>query len=124
HSRILVVVDTDPLPIHMRSSLFTADRSNTLHVEEAIRLEDAVAEHIRSWHVLRELENGLIREAITGDDKSVSTLKVAQQISRAVNFRGFSLRGSSEGRGRDSEVASARIMRRAGAASWELYVEP
>ncbi len=38
--RILVVVDTDPLPLAMRSSIFTADRTELLRSTDAVRLEE------------------------------------------------------------------------------------
>jgi hypothetical protein len=97
--RILVVVETDVLPIQVRTSLFTADRSDTVRNEDAIRLEDDITGVLKDWYELRDLENQLTREAITGRDANRPTRKVAEQISRALKFPGFSTgtRGTSGG---------------------------
>jgi len=39
NDRILVVVDTDDLPIRVRTGLFTADRSELVRGDAALRLE-------------------------------------------------------------------------------------
>ncbi len=97
--RILVAVETDTLPIEVRTSLFTADRSDTIRNEDAIQLEEAIAGFLKGWHELQALENEAIREAISGPSEGRSTLKIAQQISRALEFRlrGFSVSGRGEG---------------------------
>src|SRR6266568_385147 len=87
YDRILVEVETDTLPIEVRTSLFTADRSDTIRNEDAIQLEEAIAGFLKGWHELQALENELIREAISGPSEGRSTLKIAQQISRALEYR-------------------------------------
>jgi hypothetical protein len=97
--RILVEVETDTLPIEVRTSLFTADRSDTVRNEDAIQLQEAIAGHLKGWHELQALEKQLVREAISGPSEGRSTLKIAQQISRALEFRlrGFSMGGRGQG---------------------------
>jgi hypothetical protein len=95
YDRILVVVETDDLPIELRTSLFTADRSGLVRNDAAILLEEQVSGFIEDWNELREINAELIREAIAGDDKSAPALKVAEEISRAMRVRGFSLSGAT-----------------------------
>jgi hypothetical protein len=97
--RLLAVVETDALPIEVRTSLFTADRSDTVRNEAAIKLEDAVAATLRDWDELVALNNDLIREAITGRDEGRPTRKVAEQISRALRYPGFGEGGGGSGGG-------------------------
>jgi hypothetical protein len=97
--RLLVVVQTDALPIEVRSSLFTADRSDTIRNEEAIRLEHAITGALKEWTELQTLNNDLIREAISGQDAHRSTRRIADQISRALRFPGFSADGRGTGAG-------------------------
>jgi hypothetical protein len=52
---VLITVETDPLPIEVRTDFFTAERSGTRASAEARRLEDAVAEFIRDWDELRKI---------------------------------------------------------------------
>ena len=43
---VLVVVETDPLPIAVRTDFFTADRAGMRASEETLRLESSVAEFL------------------------------------------------------------------------------
>ena len=61
---LLVVVETDPLPIAVRTDFFTADRSGVRASEEALRLESELAGFLDGWDELRELNAELIRESI------------------------------------------------------------
>ena len=97
--RLLAVVETDALPIEVRTSLFTADRSDTVRNEDAIRLEDAVAATLQEWDELVTLNNELIREAIAGRDEGRPTRKIAEQISRALRYPGFAEGGRGRGGG-------------------------
>jgi hypothetical protein len=97
--RLLAVVETDALPIEVRTSLFTADRSDTIRNEDAIKLEAAVAATLQEWDELVTLNNDLIREAITGRDAGRPTRKVAEQISRALRYPGFAGDGRGNGEG-------------------------
>ena len=117
YDRILVVVDTDELPIQMRTQLFTADRSDLVRSDAAVRLEQEVAAFMDNWSELQDINGELIRDAITGTDSDASTLTVAKQISRALSVRGFSFRaqgssggGSGGGGGRSGPI--------------DLYVDP
>jgi hypothetical protein len=97
--RLLVEVQTDALPIEVRTSLFTADRSDTVRTEDAIKLEETVAATLQEWDELVTLNNDLIREAITGRDEGRPTRGVAEQISRALRYPGFAEGGRGNGGG-------------------------
>ncbi|EUA58952.1 hypothetical protein I550_2097 [Mycobacterium intracellulare 1956] len=92
HNRVLVVVETDELPILLRTSLFTADRNDLVRGDAALRLEEDVAASISSWDSLREENNALLRESLKGSDDG-STLAIANRISRAINAKGFGVGG-------------------------------
>jgi hypothetical protein len=101
HNRVLVVVETDELPILLRTSLFTADRNDLVRSDAAVRLETDVAASIANWESLREENNALLRDSLKGSDDE-STLAIANRISRAVNAKGFGIGavdGSSGGKG-------------------------
>lgn len=91
YDRILVVVNTDELPIDIRTSLFTPDRTELNRDDAAIRLEEQVAGFLREWPELVQINADLIREAITTHDGTRSTLEIARQISRALRVRGFGM---------------------------------
>lgn len=99
YDRIFVVVETDELPIEVRTSIFTPDRSDLLSNEEALRLKDAVAGFLDAWGELGDINGQLIREAITRSVSAESAVEVARQISQALRIRGFSLGGSGGGTG-------------------------
>jgi hypothetical protein len=91
--RILVVVETDALPIELRTTLFTPDRSEMLANEAALQLEDQVADFLNDWDKLVNINNQLVREAISRSSGSRSTLNVARRIAAALKVRGFTLGG-------------------------------
>jgi hypothetical protein len=102
--RILVTVDTDELPIQLRTSLFTADRSDLVRNDPALRLEETVRSFLDDWEPLQQENSRLIREALRADvDKP--TLDIARRIGRVLSLRGFALgdgngsAGSSPGPG-------------------------
>jgi hypothetical protein len=86
--RVLVTVDTDQLPIQLRTSLFTADRNDLVRNDPALRLEEAVRAFLNDWDPLREENSRLIREALQNSN-SKSTLDLARRIGRALTVRGF-----------------------------------
>ncbi len=94
HDRILVVVDTDELPIRVRTGLFTADRSELVRGDAALRLEEDLRAFLNDWEALKEENNAAIREALTGGDAE-PTLEAARKISRAMNIPGFGSSGDS-----------------------------
>ena len=106
HDRVFVVVKTDELPIEVRTSLFTSDRSGLVRNAHAIRLQDAVASFIGDWEWLKKINGDLIREAIKSTGEERSTIRIAERISRALKLRGFSLGGSSGTSGGGSGVSS------------------
>ncbi|GCB49029.1 hypothetical protein [Streptomyces sp. NL15-2K] len=89
YDRLLVVVETDELPIHLRTSLFTADRSELVRGDVALRLEEAVRALIRDSAVLRDANNALIRASYQ-DKANQPTAEIARKISRALTVKGFS----------------------------------
>ncbi len=99
YDRIFVVVETDELPIEVRTALFTPDRSRLLSSDNALRLEDAVAAFLDAWNELVDINGELIREAITRSTSAESAVEVARQISLALKVRGFSLNGGGTGGG-------------------------
>jgi hypothetical protein len=93
---VLVVVETDPLPIAARTDLFTADRSSSRASEETIRLESSLAEFLRGWDELADLNTKLIQDTIRASRNERPTLEISRQISRAFAARsnGFAFRGA------------------------------
>lgn len=92
--RILVVVETDNLPIELRTALFTPDRSQLLANEAAIQLEDQVADFLDNWNRLVDINSELVRQAISSASGGRSVLQVGRRIADALKVRGFSLSGS------------------------------
>src|SRR6266540_7277535 len=90
---VLVVVDTDPLPIKLRTDFFTADRSGVRASAEALRLEQDVAGFLRDWDELKKINGELIEQSLRGEDGR-ETINISRQISRAyaLKMRGFGLR--------------------------------
>lgn len=91
--RILIEVNLDSLPISARTSLFTADRAETVKSEFALRLESQVLEFINDWDSLKD-ENRLAIEKQMKATSAISTRGVSDKIRRAFSARGFG--GSSE----------------------------
>jgi hypothetical protein len=90
---VLVVVETDPLPIAVRTDFFTADRSGVRASEETLRLESSLAEFLAGWDELKEINDTLVLESIRSSRNTRPTLEISRQISRAFAARqnGFSL---------------------------------
>lgn len=97
--RILVVVETDQLPIRLRTSFFTADRSQLVRNDPAIRLEEEVAGFLNDWDDLWQINGEIIREMLGATSDSRSTLAVAKKIARAMSVKGFSSSGSGKSGG-------------------------
>jgi hypothetical protein len=91
YDRIFVIVETDNLPIRTRTALFTPDRSHLLSNEAALQLEDQVADFLDSWHKLIEVNNELVREAISSSGNGQSALDVARRIATALKVKGFAM---------------------------------
>jgi hypothetical protein len=93
---LLVVVETDPLPIAVRTDFFTADRSGVRASEEALRLESELAGFLDGWDELRDLNAELIRESIMSGNSERPTLEISKQISRAfaARLQGFKFQGN------------------------------
>ncbi len=94
YDRILVIVETDSLPIEVRTEFFTADRAQLVRNAPAIRLEQEIASFLDDWAALRDANNALIREAITGDNNDRPTIEIARKIARALKAKGFSIGGT------------------------------
>jgi hypothetical protein len=97
YDRILVVVDSDALPIEIRTELFTADRAQLVRSAVAMRLEKEIAAFLDTWPELDAANRALIREAITGDNNDRPTLAIAEQIARAFKVKGFALGAAGTG---------------------------
>ena len=95
HERAFVEVETDALPIELRTTLFTPDRSQLLANDAALQLEDQVADFLTNWDQLVQINNDLVREAISGASSGGSTFDVARKIAAAIKLKGFSLGGSN-----------------------------
>lgn len=93
HDRVLVVVETDALPIRVRTSLFTADRADLVRTDAAVQLEETVAGALKGWEELREENSKLIRDALKSSDQP--TRAIAKKISRALDVRGFRTDGGT-----------------------------
>jgi hypothetical protein len=93
---LLVVVETDPLPIQTRTDFFTADRSGVRASEEALRLESELAGFLDGWDELNELNAELIREALMAGGSERPTYEISKQISRAfaARLQGFKFQGN------------------------------
>lgn len=107
---LLVVAETDPLPIAVRTDFFTADRSGVRASEETLRLESELAGFLAGWDELRDLNAELIRETLTSGGSERATFEISKQISRAfaARLQGFKFQGNgrngtsfeTEGQGR------------------------
>lgn len=89
--RLLVVVDTDELPIELRTTIFTPDRSDFVNKKVANDLEAAVAAFLDSWPDLYQFNDEMLRKAVEGLRDERPTIAIARKISRALKSRGFSI---------------------------------
>lgn len=89
HERVFVEVETDSLPIELRTTLFTPDRSQLLANDPALQLEDQVADFLRNWDGLIRVNSELVRDAISGASSGGSGLAVSQKIAAALQMKGF-----------------------------------
>lgn len=94
YERIFILVETDNLPIELRTALFTPDRSQLLANEAALQLEDQVANFLDNWPKLVEVNNQLVRDAIATASSGRSALDVSRRIATALKIKGFNLSGS------------------------------
>lgn len=118
HERVFAEVETDALPIELRTRLFTPDRSQLLANDPAIQLEDQVADFLANWDRLIEVNNDLIRDAISGAGSEHSGLDVARKIATALKLKGFHL-GGAGGAGGGGGIGGARTRRKV-----ETYPDP
>lgn len=97
-NRVLITIETDDLPISLRTALFTADRSSLVKADIALRLEEEVRAFIDGWDALREENLALIRQALT-ETFGEGSAAVGQRIGRAIEATGFALAGGVGGGG-------------------------
>ena len=97
YDRVLIEVQSDALPIEIRTELFTADRAQFVRSNVAKGLEKAIVSFLNDWPALDEANKALIREAIMGDNNDRPTIAIAEQIARAFKAKGFSLGGDGRG---------------------------
>ena len=96
--RILVVVESDALPLEVRTELFTADRVQLVSSAASKRLEKEIAAFLNEWPALNDANRALIREAITGDNNDRPTIAIAEKIARAFKAKGFSVGAQGQGK--------------------------
>lgn len=96
YNRVLVVVETDELPILVRTSLFTSDRSHMVRTDNAIRLEEAVIGALQGWDELANENSELVRAALRAGGDQL-TAELGRKIGMAFKATGF---GFSTGPGR------------------------
>jgi hypothetical protein len=85
--RILVVVDTDPFPLDLRTALFTADRTEMLRDPVAVRIESELVAFLNDWDDLLHANNDMIRDAIRRSNVGRSTSALAERIGKVVQLR-------------------------------------
>ena len=95
HERAFVEVETDALPIELRTKLFTPDRSRLLANDPAIQLEDQVADFLKTWDRLIQINSELVRDAISGASSGGSGLAVSRKIAAAMKLKGFNVGGAN-----------------------------
>jgi len=112
YDRLLVVVETDELPVELRTTLFMPDRSGFVNLDDARRLEDHLSEFLKEWDELRDLNNEVALKALESRNDGRPTLEVARKIARALRVRGgFELTdgGKNGGRRRRRRYAPADL---------------
>jgi hypothetical protein len=120
YDRIFVIVETDSLPIELRTALFTPDRSQFLGNEAALQLEDQVADFLDNWHKLVEMNNQLVRDAISSASSGRSAIDVGRRIAAALKVKGFNLSGAgTSGGGGPTGTGGARHRKKV-----ETYPDP
>ena len=103
--RILVVLDTDPLPLELRTSLFTADRTDLLRNPYAVRLEEELIAFLDDWDELQDANSEMIQDAIRRSNSERSTAALSDRIARAADARAWRPAGSADGRRRNRRTA-------------------
>lgn len=99
YDRVLVIVESDALPIEVRTELFTADRVQLVSSAVGLRLEKEIAAFLDEWPALNDANRALVREAITGDNNNRPTIAIAEKIARAFKTKGFFIGGTGTGGG-------------------------
>ena len=85
--RILIVVDTDPLPLKLRTSLFTADRTELLRNPHAVRLEEEITAFLNEWDELWDANSEMIKDSIRQSNRDRSTTALSERIARLAEVR-------------------------------------
>lgn len=103
--RILVVLDTDPLPLELRTSLFTADRTDLLRNPHAVRLEEELVAFLDDWDELQDANSEMIQDAIRRSNIDRSTAVLSDRIARAADARSWRQTRPSDRRRRRHKTA-------------------
>ena len=119
--RVLVVVETDELPIEVRSALFTADRSQMLRNDDALRLEDTVAAFLEGWEELVSINGELVRKALSQTHDGRSTINLARLVGRAFKGLGY---GTSSGQTNSRSSGNGSPVHRRPPQAIPLYADP
>lgn len=108
--RILVVLDTDPLPLELRTSLFTADRTDLLRNPAAVRLEEELIAFLNDWDELDEANSEMIRDSIRRSNRGRSTVDLSERIVKAAAARGWRTAPRQENRRRRRPPRPAELL--------------
>lgn len=119
HDRIFVTIDTDGLPIELRTALFTPDRSQLIADSTAVELEAQVAEFLSTWPSLQKINGELIREAVEAAAHGKSTHEISRKISSALKVKGFGMAGAGNSGGNPGGNGGPRFRK-----TVETYQDP
>lgn len=92
--RVLIAVETDDLPISLRTQLFTSDRAGLVKADIALLLEEDVRAFIDDWDALREENAKLQRESLNATLGDTSAA-LGERIGRAIQATGYASSGGS-----------------------------
>ena len=108
--RILVVAATDALPLELRTTLFTADRTDLVRNSDAIRLEEELVAFLDDWDELRDANAAMVRDAIRRSNADRSTRAVANRISRVLSTKAAAPQRNSQTRDASGRVEAPRTL--------------
>jgi hypothetical protein len=117
--RLMVMVSLDPIPIDIRISLVTPDRSGFVAKDDTDKLEEATAACLEHLHGLRKRNNEIILETIAKRHSDRPTVAIAQKIARALKAKGFTLAGPGS-----DDIGGVSRKKRTRSAKADLYTDP
>jgi hypothetical protein len=114
--KILVEIDTDPIPFKTRVTIFSSFRETMLKSPEAAALERAVAEWLANDPDLADAESQFTRQALRSGGEKVS-LALRQRMNRAIRTKLPGLAGAAGGAAPQSRPPKPKPVD-------DLYAEP